>query len=205
MTTTEDRLDEKLIDPDPIKQFQKWFSDAQNAGLPLPEAMSLATVSVDGNPTSRMVLLKKVDQEGFVFFTNYTSAKGRELEGNPNVALLFFWPQLERQVRVEGHVSKTSIEESSEYFETRPRESQIGAWVSPQSQEISGREELERRQAELEEIYRNRDVPLPEHWGGYRVTPERIEFWKGRIGRLHDRILYERQTDSTWSIKRLAP
>src|SRR5437870_4062807 len=117
MTTTEDRLDEKLIDPDPIKQFQKWFSDAQNAGLPLPEAMSLATVSVDGNPTSRMVLLKKVDQEGFVFFTNYTSAKGRELQGNPNVALLFFWPQLERQVRVEGHVSKTSIEESSEYFE----------------------------------------------------------------------------------------
>jgi len=205
MTTSEDKLDEKLIDRDPIEQFEKWFSDARNAGLPLAEAMSLATIRIDGKPAARMVLLKKVDQEGFVFFTNYTSAKARELEANPNVALVFFWSQLERQVRVEGRVSKTSVEESREYFETRPRESQIGAWASPQSQQISGREELEKRQAELEETYRDREVPVPDYWGGYRVTPERVEFWKGRVGRLHDRILYERQADGTWSIKRLAP
>jgi len=205
MTTSEDKLDEKLIDRDPIKQFEKWFSDARNANLPLAESMSLATIRIDGKPAARMVLLKKVDQEGFVFFTNYTSAKARELEANPNVALVFFWSQLERQVRVEGRVSKTSVEESREYFETRPRESQIGAWASPQSQQISGREELEKRQAELEETYRDREVPVPDYWGGYRVTPERIEFWKGRIGRLHDRILYERKADGTWSIKRLAP
>jgi len=205
MRNDEDKLDEKLIDPDPISQFQQWLDDAVTAQLPLPEAMSLATVNSSGQPCSRMVLLKKVDSEGFVFFTNYHSAKAKELDANPAAALVFFWPQLERQVRVEGSVVKTSAEESREYFATRPRESQIGAWASPQSEVISSREELEKRQEELDEKYRGRVVDWPEHWGGYRLAPERIEFWKGRIGRLHDRIVYERQADGSWSTKRLAP
>lgn len=201
----EDVLDEKLIDRDPIKQFSQWFNDAVNAKLPLPEAMSLATVSAEGKPLSRMVLLKKVNADGFVFFTNYRSAKARELEANSNAALLFFWPQLERQVRVEGPVTRTSEEESREYFVTRPRESQIGAWASPQSDVIASREELEKRQRDFEELYRDREVEWPEHWGGYRVTPKRIEFWKGRVGRMHDRIVYEREEEGGWSIRRLAP
>lgn len=201
----EDVLDEKSIDRDPIKQFTQWFNDAVDAKLPLPEAMTLSTVGADERPLSRMVLLKKVNAEGFVFFTNYRSAKARELEANPNAALLFFWPQLERQVRVEGTVTRTSDEESREYFFTRPRESQIGAWASPQSEVIASREELEKRERDFEELYRDREVDWPEHWGGYRVTPSRIEFWKGRVGRLHDRILYERAEDGSWSIKRLAP
>jgi len=205
MTNAEDQLDEQLINRDPIKQFQQWLDDAIAAHLPLPEAMSLATTSTDGKPTSRMVLLKRVDTQGFVFFTNYRSAKAKELDANPNAALVFFWPTLERQVRIEGAVTKTSAAESREYFETRPRESQIGAWASPQSEVISGREELERRKAELEEEYRDRAVDWPEYWGGYRLTPTRIEFWKGRIGRLHDRIVYELAENGSWSIKRLAP
>ena len=205
MTTTTDLLDEHLINPDPIKQFQQWFDDAIKASLPLPEAMSLATVKSDGKPTSRMVLLKGVDLNGFVFYTNYRSAKAKELDANPNAALVFFWPQLERQVRVEGRVTRTSAAESSEYFATRPRGSQIGAWASPQSEVIATRTELEKRKAEFEERYRDREVHWPEHWGGYRLKPDRIEFWKGRPDRLHDRILYEREADGTWSIKRLAP
>lgn len=205
MENHEDTIDEKLIDRDPIRQFQHWFDDAIAARLPLPEAMSLATVGTDGKPSSRMVLLKQVDTQGFVFFTNYRSAKAKELEANPHAALVFFWPQLERQVRIEGSVTKTSAEESREYFETRPRESQIGAWASPQSEVISGREELEKRKAELEKEYRDREVDWPEHWGGYRLAPTRIEFWKGRIGRLHDRIVYERAAGGSWTIKRLAP
>jgi len=205
MTNHSEKLDERVIDPDPIKQFQLWFSDAREARLPLPEAMSLATVNTEGKPASRMVLLKHIDNEGFVFFTNYRSAKAKELELNPNVALTFFWTQFERQVRVEGSVTKTSPAESQEYFATRPRESQIGAWASPQSEVIAGRAELEKRQSEVEEAYRDSAVPWPEHWGGYRVKPVRIEFWKGRVGRLHDRIVYERQPDDSWSIKRLAP
>src|SRR5215510_16165884 len=149
--TNADILDERTIDPDPVKQFQKWFDDAIAAQLPLPEAMSLATVRSDGKPAARMVLLKNIDSEGFVFFTNYHSAKAKELENNPNAALVFFWPQLERQVRVEGVVTRTSAAESREYFATRPRGSQIGAWASPQSDVISAREVLEQRQAELEE------------------------------------------------------
>jgi pyridoxamine 5'-phosphate oxidase len=205
MTNTTDILDERMIDSDPIKQFQQWFSDAIAASLPLPEAMSLATVSKDGRPSARMILLKKVDSDGFVFFTNYGSSKAKDLHDNPNAALVFFWPQLERQVRVEGTVTKTTAAESREYFATRPRGSQIGAWASPQSEVISERGQLEKREAELEEFYRDRDVDWPEHWGGYRLKPDRIEFWKGRPDRLHDRILYERQADGSWSIKRLAP
>lgn len=205
MTTTQETLDEQSIDRDPIAQFQRWFADAVDAGLPLPEAMSLSTITPEGKPTARMVLLKRVDAEGFVFFTNYRSAKARELAANPNASLVFFWPQLERQVRVEGVVSKTSAAESREYFASRPRGSQIGAWASPQSEIIPGREVLEQRRAELEETYRDREIPWPEHWGGYCLKPERIEFWTGRKDRLHDRILYVRQSDGSWNTHRLAP
>jgi len=198
-------LDENRIERDPIKQFQLWFEDAVAAKLPLAEAMNLATVTPDGRPTARMVLLKQVDADGFVFYTNYQSAKAKQLEINPYAALVFFWPQLERQVRIEGKVSRTSAEESSAYFKTRPRESQIGAWASPQSEVITAREVLEQRARELAELYCDREIDCPSHWGGYRLKPDRIEFWKGRVGRLHDRMLYELQPDGTWSIKRLAP
>ena len=198
-------LNENEIDRDPIRQFQVWFDEAIAAKLPMPDAMSLATVTADCRPTSRMVLLKQVDGCGFVFFTNYESAKAKQLEINPYAALVFYWPQLERQVRVEGKVTKTSAEESAAYFKTRPRESQIGAWPSPQSEVIVAREMLEQRARELAELYCDRDVDCPAHWGGFRLTPDRIEFWKGRVGRLHDRILYELQPDDSWTIQRLAP
>ena len=198
-------LNEHEIERDPIKQFQLWFDEAIAAKLPMPDAMSLATVTPDGRPTARMVLLKQVDAEGFVFFTNYNSNKAKQLEINPYAALVFYWPHLERQVRVEGKVSKTPVEESLAYFKTRPRESQIGAWASPQSEVISAREVLEQRAHELAEQYCDRDIDCPAHWGGFRLAPDRIEFWKGRVGRLHDRILYELQPDETWTIKRLAP
>ncbi len=198
-------LNENEIDRDPIEQFQLWFDEAVAAKLPMPEAMSLATVTPDGRPTARMVLLKQVDGYGFVFFTNYNSAKAKQLEINPYAALVFYWPQLDRQVRVEGKVTRTSPEESEAYFRTRPRESQIGAWASPQSEVIPAREALEQRAHELAELYCDREIDCPEHWGGYRLTPDRIEFWRSRIGRLHDRILYELQPDGEWTIKRLAP
>ena len=197
-------LDEKTVDRDPIKQFQTWFNDAVEAKLPMPEAMTLATATPDGKPSARMVLLKQVDEDGFVFFTNYQSVKAEQLETNPYAALVFYWSRLDRQVRVEGSVLRTSAEESRDYFKTRPRESQIGAWASAQSEVISGREVLEQRARELEDLYRDREVDLPEHWGGYRLRPERIEFWKSRIGRLHDRILYQRVAGD-WTIRRLAP
>lgn len=198
-------LDEKRIESDPLKLFRNWFDEAIAANLPMPDAMSLATVTPDGRPTARMVLLKQVDADGFVFFTNYQSSKAKQLEINPYAALVFYWAQLDRQVRVEGKVARTSAEESAEYFKTRPRESQIGAWASPQSEVISAREVLEQRAHELAEQYCDREIDCPTHWGGYRLAPDRIEFWKSRIGRLHDRILYELQPDGTWTIKRLAP
>ena len=197
-------LDEKTINRDPIAQFQAWFNDAVDAKLPLPEAMTLATATPDGKPSARMVLLKQVDDEGFVFFTNYNSAKAAQLDANPFAALVFYWSQLDRQVRVEGSVVRTSEEESRDYFKTRPRESQIGAWASAQSEAISGRDVLEQRAQELEAQYRDREIDCPEYWGGYRLKPERIEFWKSRIGRLHDRILYQWGSDG-WTITRLAP
>ena len=198
-------LDEKLIDRDPIKQFQTWFDEAIEAKVPMPEAMTLATATPDGRPSARMVLLKQVDHAGFVFFTNYRSAKARQLNANPYAALVFYWVQLDRQVRVEGSVTRTSAQESRDYFQTRPRESQIGAWASAQSEVISGRDVLEQRARELETLYCDREVDCPEHWGGYRLKPERIEFWKSGVGRLHDRILYERQPDNSWTISRLSP
>mgnify|MGYP003288628436 CR=1 FL=1 len=197
-------LDEKTINRDPIKQFQLWLDDAIAAKLPLPEAMTLATATPDGRPSARMVLLKQVDEDGFVFFTNYNSVKAEQLDANPYAALVFYWAPLDRQVRVEGSVIRTSAQESRDYFKTRPRESQIGAWASGQSEVISGREVLEQRAKELEALYCDREIDCPEHWGGYRLKPERIEFWKSRIGRLHDRILYERNL-SGWTVSRLAP
>jgi pyridoxamine 5'-phosphate oxidase len=198
-------LDENLIERDPIRQFQLWFDEAIQAKLPLPEAMTLATATSDGKPSARMVLLKQVDHDGFVFFTNYNSAKSRQLDANPYAALVFYWATLDRQVRVEGSVTRTSAQESRDYFRTRPRESQIGALASAQSEVISGRDVLEQRARELEGLYCDREIDCPEHWGGYRVKPDRIEFWKSRVGRLHDRILYELQPDGSWSIRRLAP
>src|ERR1041384_5800634 len=197
-------LDEKTINSDPIEQFRVWFNDAIAAKLPLPEAMTLATATPDGKPSARMVLLKQVDDDGFVFFTNYNSAKAAQLDANQFAALVFYWARLDRQVRVEGSVVRTSAQESRDYFRTRPRESQIGAWASAQSEAISGREVLEQRARELEDLYRDREIDCPEHWGGYRLKPERIEFWKSRVGRLHDRILYECVPDG-WIISRLAP
>ncbi len=204
-TSILEALDEKRVERDPIKQFQLWLDDATAAGLPLAEAMTLATATPEGRPSARMVLLKQVDDEGFVFFTNYHSPKAAQLESNPYAALVFYWNPLERQVRVEGKVERTSARESELYFQTRPRESQIGAWASPQSSVIPGREVLEQRAQELEEYYRDRDIECPGHWGGYRLRPDKMEFWKGRPGRLHDRILYELASAGTWTIKRLAP
>jgi len=198
-------LDENTADADPLGQFNQWFDEARAAGLPLSEAMTLATATKDGRPSARMVLLKQADERGFVFYTNYGSQKARELDTNPQAALVFYWPQLEHQVRVEGSVSKVSPVESDEYFQTRPRESQIGALASPQSEVIPGRDLLQQRFNELEELYRGRQIERPADWGGYRLQPDRIEFWKGRPGRLHDRLLYERQPDGSWQRTRLAP
>ena len=203
--TPEESLDEATIDRDPIDLFQRWFQDAQGAALALPEAMTLATVNSEGRPTARMVLLKQVDQNGFVFFTNYNSSKAVELETNNAAALVFHWASMERQVRVEGHVVKTSADDSTAYFQTRPRESQIGAWASPQSEIIESRAVLEQRKTEVEQEYQGKLIDRPPYWGGYRLVPDRIEFWKGRIGRLHDRIVYSRALDGTWTIRRLAP
>jgi pyridoxamine 5'-phosphate oxidase len=205
MTIHNDALDEFDLDRDPIKQFRIWFDEAVSAGLKLPEAMTLATASRDGQPSARVVLLKQVDNDGFVFFTNYRSAKARDLEGNPRAALVFYWSQFDRQVRVEGSVERTSPEESEAYFKTRPRESQLGAWASPQSEVIAAREVLETRAQELEQLYSGRDIDCPEHWGGYRIKPRKIEFWKSRAGRLHDRVVYSRGEAGDWSISRLAP
>ena len=198
-------MHEKEFPPEPLEQFTRWFEEARRAGLELPEAMTLATADRDGRPSARMVLLKQVDERGFVFYTNYRSAKARELEENPRAAMVCYWVGLDRQVRIEGSVERISSEDSDEYFRTRPRESQLGALASPQSEVIESRELLERRFRELDESYRGREVERPEHWGGYRIRPERIEFWSNRPGRLHDRILYERRRDGSWTIKRLAP
>lgn len=200
-----DSIDEQTVDRDPLPLFQRWLAEARAAGIQLAEAMTLATSTPDGRPSARLVLLKQADERGFVFFTNYNSTKARELDSNPQAAVVFYWPQLERQVRVEGKVERTSAPESDAYFKTRPRESQIGALASPQSEVIASREMLQQKAAELERLYEGREVGRPEHWGGYRLRAERIEFWKGRPGRLHDRISYDRQMDGGWSIKRLAP
>ena len=199
------RLDEVQAHTDPIRQFEAWFQAAAAGGVPEPNAMTLAT-AVDGQPSARVVLLKGFDERGFVFFTNYESRKGAELAANPLAALVFFWPQVEQQVRIEGGIVKIAPAESDDYFHSRDRGSRIGAWASPQSQIIRDRAELEGRvKAVLERYGETEFVPRPAHWGGYRLEPVRIEFWQGRKSRLHDRLLYLRQPDGSWSIDRLAP
>ncbi|MDQ7040079.1 MAG: pyridoxamine 5'-phosphate oxidase [Rhodothermus sp.] len=197
-------LDEAQAPEEPIALFRRWFEEAVRAELTDPNAMILATADAAGRPSARVMLLKDFDEEGFVFYTNYGSRKGRELTENPRAALVFWWAELMRQVRIEGAVEKVAAEESDAYFQTRPRESQLGAWASPQSQVIPNREVLERRVAELARRYDGREVPRPSYWGGYRVVPEVVEFWQGRPGRLHDRLRY-RRTDRGWVRERLAP
>jgi pyridoxamine 5'-phosphate oxidase len=198
-------LDLPDLAPDPIAMFRQWLSDTVDAGLHEPNAMVVATVSAQGRPSSRMVLLKGVDEGGFVFYTNYDSRKGGDLEAHPAVSLLFPWHDLQRQVRIDGTAARVSREESEAYFSSRPRGSQLGAWASPQSTEVSSRADLDARYAEVEARFGEDDtVPLPPQWGGYRVRPELVEFWQGRKGRMHDRLVYRRDNDG-WSIGRLAP
>jgi pyridoxamine 5'-phosphate oxidase len=197
-------LSESDVDPDPVEQFRRWFDEALEADLHEPNAFALATATPDGRPSARVVLLKGFDERGFVFYTNYKGRKGRELEENPRAALLFYWGELERQVRIEGTVSRTSEGESDAYYASRPRGSRLGAWASEQSRAVEGREVLEGRVRDLEAEYEGREVPRPAFWGGYRVEPEVVEFWQGRESRLHDRISYRRGAGG-WEIQRLQP
>jgi pyridoxamine 5'-phosphate oxidase len=198
------RLDEKDVSHDPIVEFARWFADAQAVRLEEPNAMVLATATTDGAPSARVVLLKGFDERGFVFFTDYRSRKGSELEANPRAALVLHWSELERQVRITGTVERTSAQDSEAYFRARPLGSRLGAWVSHQSLVIPSRAALEQGLSEVERRFGDGDVPLPPHWGGYRVKPETIEFWQGRENRLHDRIRYVRGS-AGWRIERLAP
>ncbi len=196
-------LSEEDVTPNPIDQFKIWFDQAQHAELPEPNAMTVASVDENGKPSARVVLIKDVSPQGFVFFTNYNSRKGLALQANPHAALLFFWPELERQIRIEGSIEKVSDQESDEYFHSRPLDSRIGAWASPQSQVISGRSVLVAKAAEYALKFAL-NPPRPPHWGGFRVKPEALEFWQGRPSRLHDRIRYTLHQNQ-WKIERLAP
>jgi len=198
-------LDIQDLDPDPLVQFARWFEAAQTCGNPEPTAMTLATATAGGIPSARMVLLKGADAQGLVFFTNYQSAKARELTENSSAALVFFWPELHRQIRVTGKAVRVSRDESAGYFATRPLGSRIGAWASKQSEPLIDRAELERRYQEVARRYPDGAVPLPEHWGGFRVVPDSLEFWQGRESRLHDRFLYRRAPGGGWTLQRLYP
>jgi len=198
-------LQEKDIDKNPIKQFEKWWNDANHAGIDEVNAMTLATASSSGLPAARIVLLKGYDDKGFVFFSNYESFKGIQLDENPRACLVFFWKELERQVRITGLVEKTTTEESDSYYNSRPAGSRIGAWASPQSRVIDSREWLEQNEKKYRETFAGDDIARPAYWGGYRVTPITIEFWQGRASRLHDRIQYTLEESDNWQIERLAP
>jgi pyridoxamine 5'-phosphate oxidase len=198
-------LAEKDLARDPFRQFEKWFGEAEAAKIPEPNAMVVATAGRDGQPAARTLLLKGLDGRGFVFYTNYESRKGRELEANPRASLLFPWLALERQVIAEGPVSRVTREESETYFHSRPRLSQLAAWASPQSAVVPGRAGLEDSLKAMEKKYAGEEVPLPGNWGGFRLVPDRVEFWQGRRNRLHDRLRYCRLKDGTWTIERLAP
>ncbi|HET7586317.1 MAG TPA: pyridoxamine 5'-phosphate oxidase [Gemmatimonadaceae bacterium] len=197
-------LSERDVDPDPIAQFRRWLDEALHAAVNEPTAMTLATASHDGAPSARLVLLKGVDERGFVFYTDFRSRKGRELEANPRAALVFFWPEVERQVRVEGEVQRVATEEAEAYFRSRPEGSRLGAWTSHQSDVITGRDVLETAYADARARFGG-DIPLPPHWGGYRLRPRSIELWQGRPNRLHDRLRYRRGADGAWIIERLSP
>jgi pyridoxamine 5'-phosphate oxidase len=198
-------LREEDVDPDPLRQFGIWYESAAQSGVGAPEAVALATASSAGVPSVRMVLMKHYDERGFVFYSNYESRKGEDLETNPRAALLFYWEPLGRQVRIEGGATPISRDESAAYVRSRARGSQLSALASPQSREIEGRHELERQVAELAALHEGAELPLSEVWGGYRVVPERIEFWQHREDRLHDRLRYARGADGAWTVARLAP
>lgn len=201
---TRDGLSESEAGRDPVELFRRWFEDALSAHLHEPNAMVVATATADRHPSARVVLMKGFDERGFVFHTNYAGRKGCELEANPRCALLFYWGELERQVRVEGRAARVSEEESDAYFQSRPRGGHIGAWASEQSQTVESRAALEERVRAVEAEYEGREVPRPPHWGGYRVAPESFEFWQGRENRLHDRLVYRRSSEG-WGIERLQP
>ena len=198
-------LNEEEVDPNPFKQFEKWFRQAEAAVPILPNAMTLATATKEGVPSTRVVLLKDFDERGFVFYTNYQSQKGAELDENPIAALSFYWPQPARQVRITGTATRTSRSESEAYFHTRPLDSQLGAWASNQSEVISSRDVLERRMEDLLKEYEGKLIPLPPYWGGYRVAPFLFEFWQNRASRLHDRLRYKLGNAGEWVTERLAP
>ena len=198
-------LSETTININPIKQFDTWFNEALEAKIHEPNAMTLATATNDGRPSARIVLLKGFDNNGFVFYTNYLSRKGKEITKNPLGAITFFWGELERQVRIEGTIEKLSKEQSEQYFHSRPKLSQIGALASPQSQEIPGRDQLETKMSQLETEYEGKEIPKPSYWGGYILKPRLIEFWQGRRSRLHDRILFKKIDNKNWKKVRLAP
>jgi pyridoxamine 5'-phosphate oxidase len=202
---TQPPLREAELDPDPVRQFHAWFEQALAAGLPEPNAMTLATATPDGMPAARTVLMKAYDEQGFTFFTNYEGRKGRELAANPRAALLFYWPTLQRQVRIEGTVERVTEAESDAYFRSRPAGSRLGAWASPQSEVIASRDVLERSYREAAEKYPDGEVPRPPYWGGFRVRPLALEFWQGRPDRLHDRLRYRRVQPAGWVLERLAP
>jgi pyridoxamine 5'-phosphate oxidase len=197
-------LDPKDVLANPIEQFQGWLNEAIAAGVPEPNAMHLSTVSAEGRPSGRIVLIKGVDARGFTFFTNYQSRKGMELVAQPFAALTFFYPQLERQIRIEGTIEKVTPDESDAYFQSRPRGSQLGAWASAQSEVVESRAMLEERQQALELQFAGQSIPRPPHWGGFRVIPDYLEFWQGRPSRLHDRVRYRKNEDN-WIIERLSP
>ena len=202
---TDAGLDEQDLEANPFKQFEKWFQEAVDVKIDLPDAMTLATVTSGGLPSARIVLLRGHDERGFVFYTDYESQKGKELAANPSAALVFYWRELDRQVRITGQVSKVSRENSNNYFQSRPVGSRLAALASRQSEVIPDREVLEERFKQLAEQYKDEEIPLPSNWGGYRLSPSMIEFWSGRPSRLHDRLRYTRQSKDDWQIERISP